>query len=66
MLALGRPVRTVAATMGVISGLGEGWTTPSGGRRTPYVQVDVVMYPGLSGGPLVDAAGHVVGLATSA
>jgi S1-C subfamily serine protease len=31
-----------------------------------YLQTDVVMYPGFSGGPLVSAAGQVVGLNTSA
>ena len=31
-----------------------------------YLQTDVVMYPGFSGGPLVDAAGQVLGLNTSA
>jgi S1-C subfamily serine protease len=31
-----------------------------------YLQTDVVMYPGFSGGPLVDARGQVLGLNTSA
>jgi S1-C subfamily serine protease len=31
-----------------------------------YLQTDVVMYPGLSGGPLVDADGQALGLNTSA
>lgn len=31
-----------------------------------YIQTDVVMYPGFSGGPLVDAAGQIRGVNTSA
>jgi S1-C subfamily serine protease len=66
VLALGRPQQTVMATLGVISALGESWRTPAGGRLDRYVQTDVVMYPGFSGGPLVDAGGQFVGLNTSA
>ncbi|HEM47251.1 MAG TPA: PDZ domain-containing protein [Alphaproteobacteria bacterium] len=66
VLALGRPGRSVQATMGIVSALGEEWQTPAGGRVERYVQTDVVMYPGFSGGPLVDAAGRVCGLNTSA
>ena len=65
-LALGRPGKTVRATLGVIGALGESWVTPTGGRVEPYLQTDVVMYPGFSGGPLVDASGSVVGVNTSA
>jgi len=66
VLALGRPGRTVQATLGIISALGESWRTPMGGQVDRYLQTDVVMYPGFSGGPLVDAAGQVIGLNTSA
>lgn len=65
-LALGRPRQRVQATLGIVSALGAGWRTPVGGQMERYLQTDVVMYPGFSGGPLVDAAGRVVGLNTSA
>jgi S1-C subfamily serine protease len=66
VLGLGRPGQTAQATLGIVSALGEGWRTPAGGRVEPYLQTDLVMYPGFSGGPLVDAAGAVLGLNTSA
>ncbi|MBI4329069.1 MAG: trypsin-like peptidase domain-containing protein [Chloroflexi bacterium] len=66
VLALGRPGQTVQATLGIVSALGESWHTPLGGRMDRYLQTDVTMYPGFSGGPLVDASGRVVGLNTTA
>ena len=65
-LALGRPGRTVQATLGIVSALGGEWRTPAGGQLDRYLQTDVVMYPGFSGGPLVGADGAVLGLNTSA
>ena len=65
-LALGRPGASVRATMGIISALGNAWRTPAGGPVDRYVQTDTVMYPGFSGGPLVDAQGRFVGLNSSA
>ena len=66
VLALGRPEEKVMATLGVVSALGDAWRTPAGGRLDRYLQTDVVMYPGFSGGPLVDASGQFIGLNTSA
>lgn len=66
VLALGRPGRTVQATLGVISALGGEWRTSAGGAIDHYLQTDVVMYPGFSGGPLVGAGGTMLGLNTSA
>ncbi len=66
VLALGRPGESVRATLGVVSALGRGWRTPAGGEVDRYLQTDVVMYPGFSGGPLVDAEGRAHGINTSA
>ena len=66
VLALGRPGRTVQATLGIVSALGQSWRTAAGGTVDRYLQTDVVMYAGFSGGPLVDVAGRVVGLNSSA
>jgi S1-C subfamily serine protease len=66
VLALGRPGRTVQATLGIISALGDSYRTATGGQVDRYMQTDVVMYPGFSGGPLVNANGQFLGLNTSA
>lgn len=66
MLALGRPGKTVQATLGIVSALGGAWRTPAGGDIDHYLQTDVVMYPGFSGGPLLDASGRVAGINSSA
>jgi S1-C subfamily serine protease len=66
VLALGRPEATVQATLGVISALDEGWRTAMGGAIDAYIQTDVTMYPGFSGGPLLSASGYFVGLNSSA
>jgi S1-C subfamily serine protease len=66
VLALARPGRTVQATLGIVSALGGPWRTGGGGEIDRYLQTDVVMYPGFSGGALLNAAGHVAGLNSSA
>ncbi len=66
VLALGRPGRSVQATLGIVSALGDSWRTRSGGLVDRYLQTDVVMYPGFSGGPLVNTAGEILGANTSA
>ncbi len=66
VLALARPGQTVMATMGIVSALGDKWRTPMGGLLDKYLQTDVAMYPGFSGGALVDAMGQLLGLNTSA
>lgn len=65
-LALGRTGNAgVAASLGAISAVGGGWSTGRGGQIDQFIRADVTFYPGFSGGPLVDAAGQVVGINTS-
>lgn len=66
VLALGRPGKSIQATLGIISAVGGSWRTPSGGQVGHFLQTDVVMYPGFSGGPLVSVEGEVLGVNTSA
>jgi len=65
VMALGRPGKSVRAALGIVSALGESWRTPVGGELESYIQTDLVMYPGFSGGLLVEANGKGVGLNTS-
>jgi len=65
-LALGRPGQTVMATLGIVSALKKDWQTPAGGQFDYYLQTDALMYPGFSGGPLVDAFGKFLGMNSSA
>jgi S1-C subfamily serine protease len=66
VLALGRTGANVLATLGILSAVDPEWRTPAGGFVENYVQSDTVMYPGFSGGPLVDASRRVLGVNTSA
>jgi S1-C subfamily serine protease len=66
VVALGRSTeRGVTASLGVISGLGGAWRTWRSGHVDQLVRLDVALYPGFSGGPLVDVEGRVLGINTS-
>ena len=55
----------VAASLGVISALGGPWRTWQGGRVDRLISPDLNIYSGFSGGPLIDAAGGVIGMNTA-
>jgi S1-C subfamily serine protease len=57
--------RGLGASMGVVSAVGGAWRTWSGGQIDQFVRLDLTLYPGFSGGPLVNAQGCVVGINTS-
>lgn len=60
--AVGHPWgRLGAVTAGIVSGLGA-TRGPGGGSSARYVQSDVALAPGNSGGPLLNSRGEVVGI----
>jgi S1-C subfamily serine protease len=61
--AVGKPWdNTPVVSGGLISAVGIGLR---GQGRNGFVQSDVVMLPGFSGGPLVDASGRIIGMNSS-
>jgi S1-C subfamily serine protease len=65
VLAVGRPGPEVTASLGIISAIGGEWRTWQGGRVDRFVRLDVSVYDGFSGGPLVETDGRVLGINTS-
>jgi S1-C subfamily serine protease len=66
VLAVGRPGDVgLSASWGAISALGPAWRTWAGGQVDQMIRPDLTLYPGFSGGPLIDARGRVVGINTS-
>lgn len=66
VLAIGRPGgEGVSSSFGAVTAIGERWWTGRGGVIEWYIRAGVTMYPGFSGGPLVDVRGRVVGLNSS-
>ena len=60
VLALGRPGESgLSATLGIISARQD---AQDGGRPEYVLHTDATLYPGFSGGPLVNVAGEVVGM----
>jgi S1-C subfamily serine protease len=66
VLAVGRSAEAgVNATMGVVSSVGGRWQTWRGGMVDQLIRLDVALYPGASGGAVVDVQGRLLGMATS-
>jgi S1-C subfamily serine protease len=64
-LVVARPGSAPSASLGLITGVGGPARTRRGGVLERFIQVDAVLYPGFSGGPLTDASGNVLGMITS-
>jgi S1-C subfamily serine protease len=63
VLALGRSrSANVVASAGIIGAVGGEWRTWRGGRLDQHIRLDLNLYPGFSGGPLVSAQAKVVGI----
>jgi S1-C subfamily serine protease len=67
VLTVGRsPDSGPNATMGIVSAVSGEWRTWRGGRLDHYIRLDLTLYPGSSGGVVVDIEGRAIGIATSA
>jgi len=66
VLAVGRPGRTTTASFGIVSAEINGWRSQQGRRVDGILRLDLSVYDGFSGGPLVSASGGVIGLNNSA
>lgn len=67
VLAIGRsPDSGVNATLGILSAVSGSWRTWRGGRLDRYIRLDLTVYPGSSGGAVIDTAGQILGIATTA
>lgn len=67
VLAVGRPgLEGVSASLGVVSAAGDRWRTWSGGDIDRFVRLDLAIYDGFSGSALVDPAGAIAGINSSA
>lgn len=66
VLALGRARSgNLVVSAGIIGGLSGEWRTWRGGRIDQSIRLDLALYPGFSGGPLINADGKVLGLNTN-
>jgi S1-C subfamily serine protease len=54
------------ATMGIISAVSGVWRTWRGGRLDHYIRLDLTIYPGSSGGAVMNGDGQAIGIVTSA
>lgn len=66
VLALGRSRSgNLVASAGIVGGVSGEWRTPRGGRLDQHIRLSLNLYPGFSGGPLVNAQGRVLGINTA-
>ncbi len=64
-LVVGRGIDTgVNASMGVVSAVAGPWRTWRGGMLDRFIRLDASLYPGSSGGAVVNADGLAIGIAT--
>jgi S1-C subfamily serine protease len=56
----------VNATWGIVSAVSGPWRTWRGGRLDAYIRLDLTLYPGSSGGLVINEDGEPLGIATSA
>jgi S1-C subfamily serine protease len=66
VLAVGRVSESgPSASLGIVSAIGGPWRTWRGGQIDLFIRLDLAIYDGFSGGPLIDGKGRIVGINTS-
>jgi S1-C subfamily serine protease len=65
VLGLSRPGRSARARLGIVSAVAAEWRTPSGARFESYLETDIALHPGFSGGLLLAADGQALGVNSS-
>jgi S1-C subfamily serine protease len=65
VLGLSRPDRGVRAGLGIVSVAGGAWRTPAGARVDRYLETDLGLHAGFSGGLVVDLEGRALGVKTA-
>ncbi len=63
-LALGRPGRSIRASLRIVGVVAPELRTPAGGLLAPFVETDRRIPTGFSGGPLIDLSGAAIGMNT--
>jgi len=66
VLAVGRRGGNVSSSFGIVSAVITGWRSAQGPRIDRVLRLDLAVYDGFSGGPLVAASGGVIGIDNSA
>jgi serine protease DegQ len=64
VIGLARPGQSARASAGILSVVGSSLRLPDGSRIERYVESDIRVGPGFSGGPLLDTQGELLGMNT--
>ena len=65
VLGLSRPGRAARAQLGILGAVAGPWRSPAGGRLERYLESDLALHPGFSGGLLLGADGAALGVNTA-
>jgi S1-C subfamily serine protease len=62
LLGVTRPGRAPRASLGCLARVSDSWRAPSGGKLDRYLEAELPLHPGLSGGVAVDMEGRAAGM----
>jgi S1-C subfamily serine protease len=62
LVGVTRPGRAPRASVGVLARVADDWRAPTGGRLDRFLEADLPLHPGFSGGLAVDASGRAAGM----